>query len=140
MFSWSNNNCQLFYIIILLNKQNQNPFDLIMQNQIPFGDLTSDTHRLAIAPFSVYRVAQFSEKTGNDQFDNWLSFYTFRITQPYKFQKKWNNFIIIWHLNSKNKMNKWFTNVKQGIFANYLFWKNQHVCENQSDLFFQFNQ
>ena len=54
-----------------------------MQNQTPFGGLTSNSHRLTIVRPLVYRVAQFPEKTGNDQFGNWLSFYTFRITQPY---------------------------------------------------------
>ena len=54
-----------------------------MQNQIPFEDLTSNSHHLTIVRLLIYRVAQFSEKTNNDQFGNWLSFYTFRITQPY---------------------------------------------------------
>ena len=54
-----------------------------MQNQTPFGGLTSGSHRLAIVRLSVYRVAQFPEETGNDQFDNWLFFYIFRIIQSY---------------------------------------------------------
>ena len=54
-----------------------------MQGQTPFGGLTSDSHRLAIVRFLIYRIAQFSEKTDNDQFDNWLFFYIFRIIKFY---------------------------------------------------------